>query len=477
MFADASEAIELINAEDVRMVDFKTIDLVGRQHHVTLPAGDLTAEGLVGGVGLDTSSYVGYRSVERGDMRVVPDVTTGMFDRFCAMNTLSFICDIVEPMSREAYLRDPRGVAKRAERYFSEVVSEGQAVFSPELEFYLFTDVDYRSQMDAAGYEVDSNQALWGSRAEDEPSLGHRIAAHGGYHAAPPRDRLSDVRSEMLAAIADAGIPTHYHHHEVGAPGQVEVEVGFGGLLEMADAVMIMKYLIANIADEWGLSATLMPKPMFGEAGNGMHVHQYVTHEGRSLFWDEDGEYAHLSTMALSWIGGLLTHAAALLALCSPSTNSYRRLVPGYEAPISAFFGLSNRTAAIRIPAYGVSESENRIEFRPPDASCNPYLCLAAMCMAGLDGVQRGIDPSEHDFGPIDEDVVQLPDEERAKITQLPTSLADALDALEADHEFLLAGDVFSTDLIEAWLEIKREEVAAVNLRPHPHEFVMYYDL
>jgi glutamine synthetase len=477
MFADSAEALGFIESENVRMVDLKTIDLIGRQRHVTISAEDLNEEALATGVGLDTSSYVGYKSVAQGDMRVVPDVSTGMLDRFCEMKTLSFVCDIVEPMGGEAYTRDPRSVAKRAESYFSQVVSPGEAVFSPEIEFYLFSDADFRSDMQAAGYEVDSSEALWGWRDPDLAEMGHRMAPHAGYHAAPPRDRLHDVRSEMLAAIAEAGIPTHYHHHEVGAPGQVEVEVGFGPLLEMADAVMAMKYLILNIADQAGLSATFMPKPMFGEAGNGMHVHQYVTHEGKSLFWDADGAYANLSEMALNWVGGLLKHAAALLALCSPSTNSYRRLVPGYEAPISAFFGLSNRTAAIRIPAYGVTEAENRVEFRPPDASCNPYLCLAAMCMAGLDGIQQGIDPSEHDFGPIDEDVVTLPDEERAKITQLPTSLADALDALEADHEFLLAGEVFSEDLLMEWIRLKREEVAAVNLRPHPHEFVMYYDL
>ena len=458
------------------MIDLKTIDLVGRQHHVTVPARNLTAESLAKGVGLDTSSYVGYKSVERGDMRVVPDISTGMLDRFCAMKTLSFMCDIVEPMSSDAYVRDPRGVARRAQSYFSEVISTGEAIFSPEIEFYVFSDVDYRSDMDAAGYEIESTEALISQPVAGEPALGYRMAPHTGYHAAPPRDRLNDLRSEMLAAIADAGVPTHYHHHEVGAPGQVEVEVGFGPLLKMADAVMIMKYLIANLASEAGMSATFMPKPMFGEAGNGMHVHQYVTHEGQSLFYDEAGEYAKMSELGLQWTGGLLMHAAALLALTSPSTNSYRRLVPGYEAPISAFFGLSNRTAAIRIPAYGVSPAENRIEFRPPDATCNPYLCLAAMCMAGLDGIRQGIDPSAHDFGPFDEDVTQMAPDQRAKIKQLPTSLEDALDALEADHEFLLAGDVFSRDLIEAWLQVKREEVAEVNLRPHPHEFVMYYD-
>ncbi|MEN6544660.1 MAG: glutamine synthetase, partial [Armatimonadia bacterium] len=274
-----------------------------------------------------------------------------------------------------------------------------------------------------------------------------------------------------------AGIDGHYHHHEVGAPGQVEIEVGLGPLLQMSDAVMKMKYLIRNIADNAGMTATFMPKPMFGEAGNGMHVHQYVAHEGKSLFWDAEAPYANLSKLGLHWIGGLLKHAAALLALCSPSTNSYRRLVPGYEAPVSCFFGLSNRTAAIRVPAYAVNERENRIEFRPPDATCNPYLCLAAMTMAGLDGVRNEIDPAANDFGPFDQDITKMAPEERARIAQLPTSLKEALAALEADHEFLLEGGVFSRDVVEAWMKFKAEEVAAVNLRPHPHEYVLYYDL
>ncbi|MGC9317909.1 MAG: type I glutamate--ammonia ligase [Armatimonadota bacterium] len=477
MFADVTEAVEYIAAEEVEMIDLKAIDLPGRWHHVTLPASRVTADSLRHGAGLDTSSYVGYKTVEAGDMRVVPDVSTGMLDPFCEAKTLSFICEIVEPMSGAAYARDPRGVARRAEEHFAQVVSPGHPVFSPELEFYVFSEVSYRSEMNAAGYEVDSVEAMWGRPPEQGPELGHRIPAHGGYHAVPPRDRLHDLRSQMLAAIETAGVPGHYHHHEVGAPGQVEIEVGFGTLMEMSDAVMTMKYLITNIAHQAGTSASFMPKPMFGEAGNGMHVHQYVTHDGRSLFWDPDGDYAQLSEMALNWTGGLLTHAAALLALCSPSTNSYRRLVPGYEAPISAFYGLSNRTAAIRVPAYSVNERENRIEFRPPDATCNPYLALAAMTMAGLDGIRQGVDPAEHDFGPFDTDVEQMAPEERARIRQLPTSLADALAALEDDHEFLLEGDVFSRDLIEEWIDLKREEVAAVNLRPHPYEYVLYYDL
>jgi len=477
MFADATEALDFVASEDVEMIDLRTIDLTGRRRHVTLPARHLTAESLRFGTGIDTSSYVGYKTVERGDMRVVPDVSTGMIDPFCESKTLSFICDIVEPISGEAYPRDPRGVARRAERHFADVVELGHPVFSPEMEFYVFSRARYRSEMNSAGYDVDSVEALWSRADEEEPRLGQQIPMHGGYHAAPPRDRLNDLRSRMLKAIQDAGIPVHYHHHEVGAPGQVEIEVGFGPLLQMADAVMTMKYLITNIAFQAGMSATFMPKPMFGEAGNGMHVHQYVTHEDRSLFWDADGDYAKLSEMALHWIGGLLTHAAALLALCSPSTNSYRRLVPGYEAPVSAFFGLSNRTAAIRVPAYAVNERENRMEFRPPDATCNPYLCLAAMTMAGLDGIGRQILPAEHDFGPFEQDIVKMSPEDRARVTQLPTSLADALDALEADHDFLLEGGVFSEDLIEAWLELKREEVATVNLRPHPHEYVLYYDL
>jgi len=477
MFADATEALEFVAAEEVQMIDLKVIDLPGRWHHVTLPASQLTADRLRHGVGIDTSSYPGYKAVEAGDMRAVPDLSTGMPDTFCETKTLSFICNIVEPISGEPYERDPRGVAGRAEEYFSEVVSAGHPVFSPEMEFYVFSDVRYTSEMNAAGYEVDSTEAGWNSAQDEMPNLGHKIPSHGGYHAVAPRDQLNDLRSRMLLAIEDAGVTGHYHHHEVGAPGQVEIEVGLGPLREMADAVMKMKYIIFNMAHDAGLTATFMPKPMFGEAGSGMHVHQYVAHEGKSLFWDPGDSYAHLSEMGLQWVGGLLKHAAALLALCSPSTNSYRRLVPGYEAPISAFFGLSNRTAAVRVPAYSVNERENRIEFRPSDATCNPYLCLAAMAMAGLDGIRSGIDPTAEGFGPFNEDVVKMAPEQRAAIVQLPTSLEDAMAALESDHDFLLEGGVFSTDLIESWLAFKAEEIESVNLRPHPHEYALYYDL
>ncbi len=477
MFADPAEVLGFVAAEDVLMVDLKIVDLPGRWHHVTLPTSQLTAEKLRHGVGIDTSSYPGYKSVEAGDMRVVPDLATGMLDPFCEFKTLSFIGNIVEPISGEPYSRDPRGVIVRAEEYFASVISPGRAIFSPELEFYILSNVQYCSEMNAAGYEVDSVEAPWNCNAAESPNLGHKIPAHGGYHAAAPRDQLNDLRSAMLLAIEAAGIEGHYHHHEVGAPGQVEVEVGLGPLMQMSDAVMTMKYLIRNIAHRAGMTATFMPKPMFGEAGNGMHVHQYVTHQGKSRFWDATAPYANLSTLALNWVGGLLQHAAALLALCSPSTNSYRRLVPGYEAPISCFFGLSNRTAAVRVPAYAVNERENRVEFRPPDATCNPYLCLAAMTMAGLDGVRSGIDPTAHGFGPFDEDITKMDPAERRRIAQLPTSLGEALAALEADHDFLLAGDVFSRDTLDAWIGLKQGEVAAVNLRPHPHEYVLYYDL
>lgn len=477
MFADVAQVLDFVSSRGVQMIDLKITDLPGRWHHVTLPASQLTAEKLEQGVGIDTSSYPGYKSVEAGDMRVVPDPTTGMLDTLCDFRTLSFICNIVEPISGEPYLRDPRGVARRAEEYFSTVISPGRPLFSPELEFYVLSSVKYRSEMNAAGYEVDSVEACWNTCAGEAPNLGHKIPAHGGYHATPPCDHLNDLRSRMLVAVEAAGVPGHYHHHEVGGPGQVEIEVGLGPLLEMADAVMKMKYLIRNLACRAGMTATFMPKPMFGEAGNGMHVHQYVAHEGKSLFWDAGPSYAHLSELARQWIGGLLVHAAALLALCSPSTNSYRRLVPGYEAPISAFYGLSNRTAAVRVPAYSVNERENRVEFRPPDATCNPYLCLAAMTMAGLDGVRRAIDPADHNFGPFDQDVTKMSPEDHSRIRQLPTSLDAALDALEDDHDFLLEGDVFSTDLLDAWIACKRQEVAEVNLRPVPQEYVLYYDL
>lgn len=360
MFADAAEVLAFVASENVQMVDLKVVDLPGRWHHVTLPASRLDAARLEFGVGIDTSSYPGYKSVEAGDMRVVPDLATGMVDPFCQTRTLSFICNIVEPRSGQPYVRDPRGVAARAEQYCSQVISPGQAIFSPELEFYIFSNVQYTSEMDAAGYEVDSVEAPWNCSADEAPNLGYKIPAHGGYHAVPPRDQLNDLRSTMLLAIEAAGIDGHYHHHEVGAPGQVEIEVGLGPLLHMSDAVMIMKYLIRNIAHEAGATATFMPKPLFGEAGSGMHVHQYVTHDGKSLFWDAEAPYANLSPLALNWVGGLLKHAAALLALCSPSTNSYRRLVPGYEAPIRGRCGRGHRRPSPRTPHWPPSADSGR---------------------------------------------------------------------------------------------------------------------
>ena len=408
MFAEPKEVLHFIESEHIRMVNLKTVDLQGRWHQVTVPANYITQETLGSGVGVDASSYSGYKEVEAGDTRIVPDLSTGMLDPYCNVKTLSFICDIVEPITGEPYRRDPRGIAKRAECHLTQVISPGEALFSPELEFHVLSNVQYQSETSTAGYSVDSNEAPWNSAADELPNQGYKIPLLAGYHAVPPRDQLHDLRTAMVMAIEVAGVPVHYHHHEVGAPGQVEIEVGFGPLLEMADAVMKMKYIINNEAYRAGMSATFMPKPMFGEAGNGMHVHQYVSHDGKSLFWDPADTYAHLSEMAFNWIGGLLKHAAALLAFCSPSTNSYKRLVPGHEAPISAFFGLSNRTAAVRIPAYGVNEAENRIEFHPPDATCNPYLCLAAMTMAGIDGVCGGVDLKANHFGPFDQNVEEM---------------------------------------------------------------------
>ncbi len=477
MFSSPQQVLEYIKSEDVQMVDLKTIDLPGRWHHITLPVSYITEEVLGSGTGVDASSYPGYKKVEAGDTMVVPDLSTGMLDSYCEAKTLSFICNIMEPISRQPYRRDPRGVARRAQQYFTQTISPGEAVFSPELEFYVFSNVQYESEIYGAGYSIDSVEAPWNSSREELPNLGYKIPLAQGYHAVPPRDQLHDLRSAMLMAIEAAGVPVHYHHHEVGAPGQVEIEVGFGPLLQMADAVMKMKYIIKNEAHCAGMTATFMPKPMFGEAGNGMHVHQYVTHNGKSLFWDRADTYAHLSEMACTWIGGLLKHGPALLSFCSPSTNSYKRLVSGYEAPISCFFGLSNRTAAVRIPAYAVNEAENRMEFRPPDATCNPYLCLAAMMMAGLDGVAQGVDLEANHFGPFEQNIDEMDSKTRQRITQLPISLPAALEALAEDHEFLLKGDVFSPDLIRAWIDLKRDEVAAVNIRPHPHEYLLYYDL
>jgi glutamine synthetase len=427
------EVFKFVKAQSIEMVDFKVVDLFGRWHHITIPASQLSKSTFTDGIGIDASSYPGYKKVAAGDMKIIPDNTTVIIDPFHDLKTLSIVCDIFEP-DKTSYPRYPRNVAKKAEQYMAST-KQKVALFSPELEFYVFDEIRYTSGINQASYCLDSTEAFWNTGRQENPNLGYKFPSQAGYHGIPPADSTFNLRSKLVKLIEESGIPVKYHHHEVGA-AQVEIEVPHNTLLASADAVMLMKYLIKNIAYQSGKVATFMPKPLYQQAGSGMHVHQYLSDGKISLFYDKDG-YAGLSQLALNYIGGLLKHGSALLAFTNPSTNSYKRLIPGYEAPVNLFYAAANRTAAVRIPMYDVNKQRERIEFRPPDATCNPYLALSAMLMAGLDGIENKIDPAAEGFGPFDVDIAEMPEQERASIKALPSSLQDALNALRDDHDFL----------------------------------------
>ncbi len=468
------QILRFVKDQSVEMVDFKVVDLIGRWHHVTIPASQLSKSTFTDGIGIDASSYPGYKKVAAGDMRIIPDNTTCIIDRFPDLRTLSILCDVIEPDGKP-YFRYPRNVARRAERYMASI-QKGVALFSPELEFHVFDEIRYSSDVNQASYYLDSAEAFWNTGRPENPNLGYKIPSQAGYHGIPPADSTFNLRSKLIKLIGESGISVKYHHHEVGA-AQVEIEVLHDTLLASADAVMLMKYLIKNIACQSRKVATFMPKPLYQEAGNGMHVHQYLSDGKISLFYHKNG-YAGMSQLALNYVGGLLKHGPALLAFTSPSTNSYKRLIPGYEAPVNLFFAAGNRTAAVRIPMYDTNRQRARIEFRPPDATCNPYLALSAMLMAGLDGIENQIDPTAEGFGPFEIEVAEMPEEERASIKALPSSLQDALNALRDDHDFLLKGKVFTEDLIDAWIEYKlNKEVNSLRARPHPYEFELYSDI
>jgi glutamine synthetase len=414
----------------------------------------------------------------QSDMIFIPDLSTAVFDPFTQVPTLSMIGDVFVISEPENYRfdQDPRAIAIKAEEYMASTGIADEIRIGPEYEFNVFDHVSYTCQPQKSSFSIDAHQAIWNSGNEEHQNLGYKIPLKGGYHIAPPQDILYDLRARMCLLMEENNIKVKYHHHEVGGPGQIEIEVEFGSLREMADKTMLAKYLIKNLAFQEGKTVTFLPKPLFGEAGNGMHVHIHLFKNGQPLFYDKNG-YAGLSKEALYFIGGLLRHAPALLAITNPSTNSYKRLVPGYEAPVSICFATSNRSAVIRIPAYAKTPESKRFEFRSSDATCNPYLGFAAMLMAGLDGIHQKIDPVAEGYGPYDVNLYTLSPEEQAKIKSLPKSLDEALDALEKDHDFLLAGGVFPARLIEIWIKAKRAEAAKVNSIPHPMEFELYYDL
>ena len=460
-----AEALEWAGQTQATMVDLKFCDLLGSWQHMTLPLRAFDESCFDEGLGFDGSSIRGWQGIAESDMLLMPDPSSAILDPFTEAPTLSLICEIVDPITHEPYAKDPRRVAKRAEEYLRATNIADTCYVGPECEFFVLDSVSYEVADHRAHYAIDSAEGHWNS---GEPGLGYTVRQKEGYFPPAPHDTLHDLRTRMVLTLEKLGIPCEFHHHEVASGGQCEIDLRFQSLLRMADQVMTYKYVVKNVAHAAGKTATFMPKPLFGDNGSGMHCHQSLWKEGTPLMADKSG-YAGLSQLARCYVGGLLTHAPALLAFCAPTTNSYRRLVPGYEAPVNLVYSQRNRSACIRIPMYSESPKAKRIEFRCPDAAANPYLAFAAMLMAGLDGVEQGLDPGK----PADFDLF----EEAADVPQVPGSLAEALDALETDHEFLTRGGVFSEELIETWIAYKREtEVDTIRLRPHPAEFALYYD-
>lgn len=470
MTKSISDVLKL--GEQVKMVDLRFTDLFGQWQHFSTPARELSEDLFEEGIGFDGSSIRGFQTIDQSDMILIPDPTSAFIDPILEVPTLVIICDIYDPITRQPYSRDCRYVARKAEEYLKSTGIANIAYFGPEAEFFLFSDVSYGGDAYFQHYSVDSPEGWWNTSEDLGPNLGGQIQPKRGYFPTPPTDTLQDVRSHMVMTLEEVDVFAEVHHHEVGAAGQSEIDVRFGPLTITADRMMKYKYIVKNVARQFGLSATFMPKPLFEDNGSGMHVHQSLWNDNTNTFYDESG-YVQLSETARYYIGGLIAHAPALLAFAAPSTNSYKRLVPGYEAPVKLAYSQRNRSACVRIPMYSKSPKAKRIEFRPPDPTANPYLCFTALLMAGLDGIQNQIDPGE----PFDKDLYDLPPEEAAAIKSTPGSLDAVLDALEADHEFLLKGDVFTPDLIEHYINYKREyEVDAVNTRPHPHEFSLYFD-
>ena len=465
------QAIELAKKAGARMADIKFVDTFGTWQHFSVPVSEVTEEVFSEGFGFDGSSIRGWKSIEASDMLAMPDPGTAFIDPFMAVPTLSLTCTIAETGTREAYGRDPRGIAQKGEKYLQATGLADTAVFGPEAEFFIFDNVQFDAKSNGTFYTVDSEEAVWNSGREEMPNLGYKIRHKEGYFPVAPVDTQQDIRTEMCLTMMELGINIERQHHEVATGGQAEIDFRFDTLVKTADNMMLYKYVIKNVARKHGKTATFMPKPLFGDNGSGMHTHQSLWKKGKPLF--AGNEYAGVRQMALYYIGGILKHAKALCALCSPTTNSYKRLVPGFEAPVNLAYSARNRSAAIRIPTFSESPKAKRIEYRPPDPSANPYLCYTALLLAGLDGVLNKLDPGE----PVDKNMYELPAEEHAKIPQICGSLEEALDHLEADHQFLLKGDVFTKDFLEMWVSTKRKEADALRLRPHPYEFFLYYDV
>ncbi len=474
MGKNVKDIIKFIKDNDIKMVDFKMVDINGQYRHVTIPATYFSEEIMTNGIGFDASNY-GYAVVEKSDMVFIPDLDTAMIDPFCEIATLSMSGNamIIDSPKNRPLAQYPRNIVNAAEKYMRDNGFADTMLILPEFEFYLFDNVGWEIKGNSISNYVDAKQSYWNSYDE---GLGNIVPKQKAYHIAKPFDTSYECRSEMCLEIEKAGIPVKYHHPEVAASGQFEIEPKLGEMSKMADATMMIKYIIKNTAKKYGKSATLMPKPIYGEAGSGMHVHIQLFKDGVPLFSDDNG-YSHLSQTAHYFMGGLLKHIASLCAITNPSTNSFKRLVPGYEAPVTVGYATSNRSAVIRIPAYAKTPEERRFEIRNPDATCNPYFAYAALLMAGLDGIKNKIDPHANGWGPYDVNLYNLSDEEKAKLKGLPTSLEQALDALENDHDYLLEGGVFPEILIKNFIKTKRAECAEIAKIPHPVEFEKYYNL
>jgi glutamine synthetase len=471
--ATPEELLASIKDQGVEFVDFRFCDLPGLMQHFSIPAHAVGESAFTEGLGFDGSSVRGFQQIQESDMILIPDPDTSYLDPFRQHVTMNVHCYVKDPVTGESYSRDPRYVAKKAEEYLKGTGIADTAYFGPEAEFFIFDDVRYDTQGYESYYQVDSIEGAWNTGTDERPNLGYKPRTKQGYFPVPPMDHFQDLRSEMTVELEKAGVEIELQHHEVGSGGQGEIDVRFDTLLSMADKMMTFKYIIKNVARKYMKTVTFMPKPIFGDNGSGMHTHQSLWNGDEPLFFDEEG-YAQLSDVARYYIGGLLKHAPAILAFSNPTTNSYRRLVPGYEAPVNLVYSQRNRSAACRIPLISQSPKAKRVEFRVPDPSANPYLAFSAMLMAGLDGVKNEIEPPS----PVDKDIYELPRSELLNLPSVPASLEEAMVALEEDHEFLLEGGVFTDDLIETWIDYKMDhEVSQIRLRPHPHEFHLYYDL
>jgi glutamine synthetase len=465
------EALEFAKKNRVQVVDLKFVDLIGTWQHFTIPASELTEDLFKDGSGLDGSSIRGWKAINNSDMLVVPDPATACLDPFTLVPTLSLIGNVVDPISRETYERDPRYIAQKAEKYLQSTKIGDTSYWGPEAEFFIFDQARYDQTSHSGYYHIDSDEGVW-NMGQDGVNLGGKIRHKEGYFPVPPTDTQQDIRSEMILEMEKVGIAVEKHHHEVATAGQAEIDIRFDSLVRTADKMMMYKYIVKNVARRHGKTVTFMPKPIFGDNGSGMHTHQSIWKEGKPLFAGK--EYAGVSQMCLHYIGGILKHAPALAAITNPTTNSYKRLTPGFEAPVLLAYSSRNRSAGIRIPMYSPSPKAKRIEVRFPDPGANPYLAFSAMLMAGLDGIENKINPGE----PAEKDLYDLEAKEAAKIRTMPGSLDDALGNLEKDHKFLLKGGVFTEDLIESWIGYKRsKEVDPMRLRPHPYEFFLYYDI